>query len=167
MRVCRPRRRLGPAPGSAASRFPAHPRPDRSDAFEAPRKEGRLMAAAMNAANGSLPVGRSGKSCALMITMPSVCASVEWLSRKFSPRQTASRGKRVTFNRAIWLTWWLGAILIVLSWFRVVSNLIGWCGFGACGATVLIQVLVQRYWKMPPPSASDGRGMAPKPPQAS
>ena len=55
----------------------------------------------------------------------------------------------MTFDRAIWLTWWIGAILIVLSWAEIVSNEIGWVGFGIGAASVLLQVLLRKYWKMP------------------
>ncbi len=29
-----------------------------------------------------------------------------------------------------WYLWAVGSVLIVLSWFQVVSIAIGWCGFG-------------------------------------
>jgi hypothetical protein len=33
-------------------------------------------------------------------------------------------------NQTAWYFWAVGTVLIVLSWFHVVSNTIGWCGFG-------------------------------------
>jgi hypothetical protein len=30
-----------------------------------------------------------------------------------------------------WWLWAIGTVLIVLSWFDVVSHIVGWCGFGA------------------------------------
>jgi hypothetical protein len=33
-------------------------------------------------------------------------------------------------NQIAWYLWFIGTVLIVLSWFKVVNNTIGWCGFG-------------------------------------
>ena len=32
-------------------------------------------------------------------------------------------------NKIAWYFWAVGTVLIALSWFGVVSNTIGWCGF--------------------------------------
>ncbi len=52
-------------------------------------------------------------------------------------------------DRVVWLTWWAGTALIVLSWVSVVSNKIGWIGFVIACASSLISVIARRYWKIP------------------
>jgi hypothetical protein len=39
--------------------------------------------------------------------------------------------------------------LIVLSWVNVVSNAIGWLGFGIAIASTIISVIARRYWRIP------------------
>src|SRR5438477_2851827 len=56
---------------------------------------------------------------------------------------------RMSVDRAVWLTWWIGTILIVLSWMQVVSNEIGWAGFGISAASFFLHVLGRRSWKIP------------------
>jgi hypothetical protein len=52
-------------------------------------------------------------------------------------------------DRVTWLTWWAGTALIVLSWISVVSNSIGWIGFGIAMASTIISVIARRYWRIP------------------
>lgn len=43
----------------------------------------------------------------------------------------------VWFYKAYWPAWWIGTILIVLSWFGVVTPTVGWTGFAlACAAAL-------------------------------
>lgn len=52
-------------------------------------------------------------------------------------------------NQLAWWLWTVGSIMIVLSWFDVVSTTVGWCGFGiAMAGSVIGRVL------RPPPSES-------------
>lgn len=53
-------------------------------------------------------------------------------------------------DRAVWIAWWIGTILIILSYTKTVSNLIGWVGFAIAGISVLVSVIAKRYWKIPP-----------------
>jgi hypothetical protein len=53
----------------------------------------------------------------------------------------------MSFDRAIWLTWLIGTILIVCLWLDVVSRPIGWMGFGAACAASLIANIVHKHWK--------------------
>jgi hypothetical protein len=55
----------------------------------------------------------------------------------------------VGIDRAIWGTWWIGTILIVLSWFSVVSNTVGWIGFAAAIASTVVSVVIRKYWRVP------------------
>jgi len=55
----------------------------------------------------------------------------------------------VFVNRAVWIAWWLGTVLIVLSWVDVVSPQIGWVGFGIACVSVVVSVIANRYWRMP------------------
>jgi hypothetical protein len=43
----------------------------------------------------------------------------------------------VWFYRAYWPAWWIGTILIALSWFGAVAPTIGWAGFALAGAAAL------------------------------
>lgn len=52
-------------------------------------------------------------------------------------------------DRAAWLTWWAGTILIILSWINVVSNRVGWLGFGIACAATITSVVARRYWRIP------------------
>jgi hypothetical protein len=62
----------------------------------------------------------------------------------------AAREKRITrLNQATWTLWWAGTILIVLSWFKVVSNTVGWIGFAAALASTFVSVIAGKYWKFP------------------
>ena len=55
----------------------------------------------------------------------------------------------VRLNQATWIMWWAGTALIVLSWFSVVSNTLGWIGFSAALASSFISVIANRFWKVP------------------
>lgn len=59
----------------------------------------------------------------------------------------------ITILRIAWAAWWIGTILIVLSWFDAVPHAVGWAGFGLSCFGVAIQVIVNRYWR--PPSKDD------------
>ena len=41
------------------------------------------------------------------------------------------------FYKAYWPAWWIGTILIALSWFGVVTTTVGWAGFALAGAASL------------------------------
>jgi hypothetical protein len=43
----------------------------------------------------------------------------------------------VWFYNAYWPAWWIGTILIALSWFGVVTPTLGWAGFVLAGAAAL------------------------------
>jgi hypothetical protein len=45
----------------------------------------------------------------------------------------------------IWVVWWIGTILIVLSWVRVVSFTVGWIGFGIAVFALVTSVFIRRY----------------------
>ena len=53
----------------------------------------------------------------------------------------------MTRNQIAWWMWAAGTILIVLSWFDVVSNSVGWFGFliGLAGSVI--------SWGLRPPAA--------------
>lgn len=57
--------------------------------------------------------------------------------------------RSLLFNRAVWIAWWAGTALIVMSWFGVVTNGIGWVGFGIALTSTLASVIVRRYWRFP------------------
>ncbi|MDQ3797955.1 MAG: hypothetical protein M3384_00755 [Acidobacteriota bacterium] len=61
----------------------------------------------------------------------------------------AAAARVLALNRALWILWWAGTALIVLSWFKVVSNTISWIGFSAALASTFIGVVARRYWKFP------------------
>ena len=56
-------------------------------------------------------------------------------------------------DRIIWVAWWLGTIVIVLSWMKIIPNQIGWIGFIVSGLATLISVFSNRYWS--PPTKSE------------
>ena len=64
----------------------------------------------------------------------------------------------MTRNQISWWLWATGTVLIVLSWFDVVSAEIGWCGFaiGMAGSALSWGLLLTRHTSPP----------AEKPPQA-
>lgn len=43
----------------------------------------------------------------------------------------------VWFYKAYWPAWWIGTILIALSWFGLVTPTVGWAGFALAGAAAL------------------------------
>ena len=47
------------------------------------------------------------------------------------------------FDQIVWAAWWLGTILIVLSWINVVSNTVGWIGFAAALASTFSSVVLE------------------------
>jgi hypothetical protein len=49
-------------------------------------------------------------------------------------------------NQIAWWFWAIGTVLVVLSWFDVVSTTVGWCGFalGVVGSVI--------SWGLRPPS---------------
>lgn len=55
----------------------------------------------------------------------------------------------MSFDRAIWAVWWVGTIVIALSWFDVVSNSVGWIGFAIALAATFASVVARRYWRPP------------------
>jgi len=56
----------------------------------------------------------------------------------------------MTLDRAVWLAWWVGTVLIFLSWSKTVSSIVGWVGFAIAGIATLVSVLAKKYWKIPP-----------------
>lgn len=44
-----------------------------------------------------------------------------------------------------WPAWLIGAGLIACSWFRIVSNTVGWIGFVISGAAVFVSYLLSHY----------------------
>jgi hypothetical protein len=60
-----------------------------------------------------------------------------------------TRPSAARLNQATWVMWWAGTALIVLSWFNVVSNVVGWIGFSATLASSFISVIANRFWKFP------------------
>jgi hypothetical protein len=59
-------------------------------------------------------------------------------------------------NKIAWYLWAVGTVLIALSWFGVVSNAVGWCGFviGMAGSVL--------SWGVRPPQNA-ARPETPKP----
>jgi hypothetical protein len=55
----------------------------------------------------------------------------------------------LSIDRVVWGVWWIGTILVVLSWLSVVSNTIGWIGFAAAIASTVVSVLARKYWRVP------------------
>jgi hypothetical protein len=53
------------------------------------------------------------------------------------------------FRRVLWGMWWAGTALIILSWFNVVSNTVGWIGFAVALASSFISVMVNKHWRIP------------------
>lgn len=66
------------------------------------------------------------------------------------PMSTVASASQLHFSRLVWLAWWAGFILIILSWADVVSHTIGWIGFGLAAAATAASVIANRYWKPPP-----------------
>lgn len=56
----------------------------------------------------------------------------------------------MSLDRAVWLAWWAGTILVLLSYTGTVGRVVGWIGFTLAGIAVLVSVIVRRYWKIPP-----------------
>jgi SAM-dependent methyltransferase len=55
----------------------------------------------------------------------------------------------MNFNKFLWGSWWMGTILIVLSWIKIVPVSVGWVGFGMASLAILFSVLINKYW-IPP-----------------
>ena len=55
----------------------------------------------------------------------------------------------IRLAQATWALWWVGTILIVLSWIRVVNNTIGWIGFSMAIASSVVSVVARKFWRMP------------------
>ena len=55
----------------------------------------------------------------------------------------------VSIDRVVWGMWWTGTILVVLSWFSIVSNTIGWIGFAAAIASTVVSVVARKFWRVP------------------
>jgi hypothetical protein len=55
----------------------------------------------------------------------------------------------MNIRRIIWAAWWIGTILIVLSWVHVVPIAIGWFGFGISCISVIASVIVNKCWRPP------------------
>ncbi len=57
----------------------------------------------------------------------------------------------------IWGAWWVGALLIILSWFKIVPVQVGWTGFGISCFAVVVQVIIKKYWIPPQSELHDGQ----------
>jgi hypothetical protein len=71
------------------------------------------------------------------------------LAKPDSAAISKTNAKVVRLNQAIWIMWWAGLALIVLSWINIVSPVVGWIGFSASLASTFISVIAKRYWKFP------------------
>ena len=60
------------------------------------------------------------------------------LRRRAAQRSNRDRSNTMSRIQIAWLCWAIGTILVVLSWFGVVSYTIGWCGFalGLVGSVI-------------------------------
>jgi hypothetical protein len=58
-------------------------------------------------------------------------------------------------ERTLWSVWWIGTILIVMSWLNVAPIWLGWVGFAAACGSSLASVVQRRYWR-PPSSGQRG-----------
>ena len=56
---------------------------------------------------------------------------------------------RIDLDRFLWGAWWIGTIVIVLSWVNVVPPVVGWVVFAIAGLAVFVSVVVNRTWKAP------------------
>ena len=70
--------------------------------------------------------------------------SIQTVDSTVPASQTALR-----FDQTVWAVWWLGTILIVLSWINVVSSTVGWIGFAAALASTFASVVARKYWRVP------------------
>jgi hypothetical protein len=52
-------------------------------------------------------------------------------------------------HKCIWVVWWIGAILIVLSWVNVVPVEIGWTGFGIAVVSIIASMIQQKCCSSP------------------
>lgn len=66
---------------------------------------------------------------------------------------------KIDSDRLLWGGWWVGTIIIVLSWVNVVPPVVGWVGFGIAAAAAFVSVVVHRGWK-PPASGVEHSGPA-------
>jgi hypothetical protein len=55
----------------------------------------------------------------------------------------------MNMERIVWAAWWIGTILIALSWVNLVPVTIGWIGFTIACLSVIVSVIVHKYW-LPP-----------------
>ena len=69
--------------------------------------------------------------------------------QSFDSQNPEVRPSGVRFDQAVWAVWWLGTILIVLSWTGTVSNTVGWIGFAAALASTFASVVARKYWRIP------------------
>jgi hypothetical protein len=66
-----------------------------------------------------------------------------------------NRGQHgINWATLYWSMWIFGTILVVLSWFRVVSALVGWTGFIITGIATLVSVIFNLTTKRRPKSLS-------------
>ncbi|MFC1757453.1 hypothetical protein ACFL2H_01625 [Planctomycetota bacterium] len=65
------------------------------------------------------------------------------MSNPYESPNASSREPNVTpmwyvwFYKAYWPAWWIGTILIALSWFDAVTPTVGWAGFALAGVAAL------------------------------
>ena len=56
---------------------------------------------------------------------------------------------RFKIHRLCWFAWWIGTILIILSYTKAVNVYVGWIGFSIAGISVISSVIINKYWKIP------------------
>ena len=53
-------------------------------------------------------------------------------------------------DRILWAAWWVGAIVVALSWLSFAPVWTGWAGFALAGMSTLVSVVRVRYWRPSP-----------------
>ena len=87
-----------------------------------------LMTVPPNQSPEPIPTGRNAvvSLCIEVNARRQSARARRWLTFG-RPRDTLDIMKR---NQIAWYFWAVGTVLIVLSWFQVVTTTIGWCSFG-------------------------------------
>ncbi len=65
--------------------------------------------------------------------------------------------KKINIDKIVWVTWWIGAIIVVLSWVKIVPISVGWFGFGLTVLSVVVQVIARKYWRPPKTELTNNR----------
>ena len=64
---------------------------------------------------------------------------------------------RMNRHKISWWLWAAGSVLIVLSWFDVVSPTIGWCGFGIGMVGSVLGWGLRPPQSAPPPATDESK----------